>query len=410
MTGTASPPPSVPSDDIRDAMRVAQGARTKPKLAITIIAIIAITVVTAGWFAGWFAPTPPVVAPQTCAGHVELAGAGASVVTPAMRTWTAQYNTTVCAKVTYATDSSGIAALANKSVDFAAIDAPFSPAESTELGAGAIVLPVALEAVAVVYNVPGVPSGLHLSGTVLAAMFLGNITNWNSSAIQALNPQIHLPMNLDLVPVHCMWTCSTNLLFTGYLSRSNATWNTTVGTSADPSWPNVGDNGSGSVSVLTRLNETPGGIAYAELPLVQQANLTWASLENPHSTFVAPSAANTTAAASSAIPVLPPETGVPTNESLLDEAGNSTYPMATLSYLVIYQDLGVAYGGSLTKNTAQWLGAYALWIGTAAQGRGTALGYAPLPAVLTTWNVDSLEKLQWYGQSVLAGGDFDGGL
>ena len=413
MTGSASVPPSPPTDDIRDAIRIAQGARTRPKVAIAIVAVIAVTVVTAGWLAGWFAPTPAVVPPQTCAGHVLLEGAGAPSVTPAMRVWSAEYNTTVCAKVAYATNSSGLGELASKSVDFAAIDAPLSSSQATQLGAGAIALPVALDALVVTYNVPGVPAGLHLSGGVLAAIFLGNIANWNNPAIQTLNPATHLPSDLSITTFHRSDGCAATLVFTEYLSRANATWNATVGANASVVWPGTGSGSGGergSPAEVAAINQTPGAIGYAELPLVQQAGLSWASLQNPDGSFVAPSAANTTAAASAANPTLPPETGVPSNQSLVDETGTDTYPMATLSYVVVYQDIGAAYGGALTKNEAQWLGAYVLWITTAAQPRGATVGYAPLPAVLVTWNQDSLERLQYYGQSVLAGGDFDGGL
>lgn len=398
------------SDDIHEAIRIAQGARTKPKIAVAIVAAIAVCVVTGGWLAGWFAPTPPVVPPKTCAGQVDLAGAGVYTVGPAMRAWTAEYNTSVCAKVSYAGAVSGVEELASKRLDFAAIDGPLNATDVAVLGASTIALPVALEATSVVYNVPGLPSGIDLSGGILAAIYLGTITNWNSSAIQTLNPGIHFPSALPITPVHCDGSCATSLLLTGYLSQSNATWNSTVGTNASPDWPAVGIGETGSPAVVAEVNATPGSIGYVELPLGAEAKLPHANLENPVGSFVAPSAANTTAAASAAIPVLPPETGVPSNQSIVDEPGNESYPMATLSYVVVYQDLGVAYGGALSKNTAQWLGAYVLWITTAAQPSGVPLGYAPLPAVLVTWNQDSLEKLQYYGQSVLAGGDFDGGL
>ena len=398
------------SDDIHEAIRIAQGARTKPKIAVAIVAVIAVCVVTGGWLAGWFAPTPPVVPPKTCAGQVDLAGAGVYSVGPAMRAWTAEYNTSVCAKVSYVGAASGVGELASKSVDFAAIDGTLNASDATALGASTIALPVALEATSVVYNVPGLPAGLNLSGEVLAGIYLGAITSWNSSAIEELNPGVHFPPTLPITPVHCDGSCDTSLLFTGYLARANATWNSTVGTSLSPDWPSVGVGEPGSAAVVAEVNATPGSIGYVELPLGQEARLSDASLANPADSFVAPSAANTTAAASAAIPVLPPETGVPSNQSILDEPGADSYPMATLSYVVVYQDLGAAYSGALTKNTAQWLGAYVLWITTAAQPSDASLGYAPLPAVLVTWNQDSLEKLQYYGQSVLAGGDFDGGL
>lgn len=406
-----TPPPAPPDslDDIHEAIQVAQGARTKPKVAVTIVVVVAVTVVTLGWFAGWFAPTAPIVKPQTCAGHVEVTGAGSATVSPAMQMWATVYNTTTCAKVAYSGGGSGISGLASKSVDFAVVDAPLSAAQTSELGGGLLSLPVTLEATAVVYNVPGVPVGIDLSGATLAAIFLGNITNWNSSVIRALNPTIHFPSSLLITPIYCSGPCGTTLVFTGYLARANATWNQTVGSSSDPAWP-TGTGMASSSAVASAVNSTPGAIGYVEMPLAQQAHLAWAALENLNSTFVLPTAVNTTAAAVSANPTPISETGAPSNQSLVDEAGVATYPMATESYIVVYSDVGVAYNGAVTANTAQWIGTYILYITTAAQPRDGPLGYAPLPGTILVWNSDTIEKLLYYGLPVLSGGDADGGL
>ena len=406
---SADPTPSEPSDDIHEAIRIAQGARTKPKVALTIVAIIAVTVVTLGWLAGWFAPTAPLITPQTCAGHVEVKGAGSPTVAPVMQSWASVYNTSTCATVTYLSASSGISDLAGKSVDFAVIDGSLSSSEASELGGSSLTLPVTLEATAVVYNVPGVPAGIHLSGALLAAIYLGNVTNWNSSLIQALNPTVHLPTDLSITPVHCSGDCATTLVFTGYLSRSNETWNRTVGNSSNPAWP-TGTGAPGSPAVASAVNTTPGAIGYVELPVAQQAGLSWADLENLNGTFVAPTARNTTAAAASANPATISESGSPSNQSLVDEAGATTYPMATESYVVLYTDVGIAYNGAVTANTAQWIGTYILWVSTAAQDRGSPLGYAPFPETIIVWNSDTIEKLLYYGLPVLSGGDADGGL
>ncbi len=45
----------------------------------------------------------------------------------------------------------------------------------------------------VTYNVKGVSNNLHLTGPVVADMFLGNITSWNDPKIKALNPGVNLP-------------------------------------------------------------------------------------------------------------------------------------------------------------------------------------------------------------------------
>ena len=55
-------------------------------------------------------------------------------------------------------------------------------------------IPWALTATGVAYNVPGVKHDkLHLSGPVIAEIYLGKITKWNNPKIKKLNPKLHLP-------------------------------------------------------------------------------------------------------------------------------------------------------------------------------------------------------------------------
>ena len=53
------------------------------------------------------------------------------------------------------------------------------------------------------YNIPGLAAATHLklSGTVLADIYKGTITNWNDAKITALNPGVTLP-DLTIVPIH----------------------------------------------------------------------------------------------------------------------------------------------------------------------------------------------------------------
>ena len=48
-------------------------------------------------------------------------------------------------------------------------------------------MPWALSATSVLYNLPGVKNNLHLSGKVIADMYLGKITKWNDARIAKLN-------------------------------------------------------------------------------------------------------------------------------------------------------------------------------------------------------------------------------
>src|SRR2546423_1020522 len=75
-------------------------------------------------------------------------------------------------------------------VDFGASDAPISA--STTPCPGCFQIPWALSATGVSFNVPGV-SRLHLTGGVIARIYLGQITKWNDPLIKSLNRGTHLP-------------------------------------------------------------------------------------------------------------------------------------------------------------------------------------------------------------------------
>ena len=45
----------------------------------------------------------------------------------------------------------------------------------------------------IAYNIPGVSATLKLNGSIIAGIFMGTITNWDSPAIAALNPGVTLP-------------------------------------------------------------------------------------------------------------------------------------------------------------------------------------------------------------------------
>ena len=48
-------------------------------------------------------------------------------------------------------------------------------------------LPTVLGAVVVTYNLPGIHSGLKITGSLLADIFLGKVTRWNDPALVKLN-------------------------------------------------------------------------------------------------------------------------------------------------------------------------------------------------------------------------------
>ena len=137
-------------------------------------------------------PTPsptPVPIPAS------LTGAGATFPYPLLNAMIIDYTTTKpYIQVNYQSIGSGggITAMQQKTVDFGASDAPLSATDANNVP-NALHIPETIGAVTVAYNLPGVSTGLHLTGKVIADIYQGIITQWNDPAIQALNPTTTLP-------------------------------------------------------------------------------------------------------------------------------------------------------------------------------------------------------------------------
>jgi ABC-type phosphate transport system substrate-binding protein len=146
---------------------------------------------------------------------------------------------------------------------------------------GTSVLPVAPQAAAIVYNVPGFPdlsTGLKLDSPTLFGILNGNVSFWNDSRITELNSDITLPHERIEV-IHSPSEQSTSQILDEYLSAANETatwWNTTVPLD-DPS------------DVAAAVRRTPYSIAYVDYSYATQSRMTYAAIQNYDGDFVVPS-------------------------------------------------------------------------------------------------------------------------
>ncbi len=124
-----------------------------------------------------------------------LTGAGATFPYPIYSKWFEAYKAKNGVEINYQSIGSGggIKALIEKTVDFGASDAPLKPDEEAKMPQPVVHIPTVAGSVAVAYNLPGVATGLHLTGPVLADIYLGKITKWNDPAIAGLNAGAKLP-------------------------------------------------------------------------------------------------------------------------------------------------------------------------------------------------------------------------
>jgi len=313
-------------------------------------------------------PTPPPVP----TGNISLQGAGATFPAPLYDAWFQAFtdaNSNI--KIDYQANGSGagITAITQQTVDFGASDAPMKDAEVAAIKSGLKVLhiPTALGAVVVIFNVPGVDK-LQLDSANVAGIFLGTITKWNDPAIAGNNAGVTLP-DTAIAVVHRSDGSGTTNAFTTYLDTVSPEWHSKVGAGKEVKWP-VGIGAQGNDGVATGVKQTPGAVGYVELQYATTAKLTSAYLKNADGNFVPGSTDGVTAAAEAAKDTFPEDMR---QAPIINGAGPNTYPIASYTYLLVYQDQTNADKG---KALVSFLG----WALTEGQAAENALGYAPLPA------------------------------
>ena len=334
------------------------------------------------------AMTPP-TAPTA---NVTLQGSGATFPAPLYTQWFDDYNAKVPnVQIDYQAIGSGggIKAITDQTVDFGASDAAMKDEEIAGLHPGVSILhvPTALGAVVIIYNVPGV-TALNLDAATSAGIFLGTIKNWNDPAIAALNAGVTLP-DLPITVVHRSDGSGTTNAFTTYLDTVSPDWHTAVGKGKEVQWP-TGVGAQGNDGVAGGVKQTEGAAGYVELNYATQTGLASAALQNAAGKFVAGSTDGVTAAAEAAVADFPADFR---QAPIINGAGDTTYPIASYTYLLIPVDWSDA-------DKAQAMVSFTYWALTDGQAEETTLGYAPLPADIQQKSIDELHKVTTGGSPV----------
>ncbi len=299
-----------------------------------------------------------------------LTGAGSTYVAPFLALALAKYHQqhpAVAVNYSPVGSSAGIAAISAKQVDFGASDVPMNTRELAASKGGQVTqVPDALGAEGVAYNLD-LPAGarLHLTGPVLAAIFLGQITHWNDPAIAALNSGVTLPA-ASIAVVHRSDGSGTTYIFSNYLSSVSPAWTAKVGTGKTLNWP-VGEGAEGNGSVTSTVFRTPFSIGYVEQAYSQGLVLPFAEIRNQAGSYVLPSTRTITAAAAQKPRI------TPTDFSIVNQPGSSSYPISGYSWAVIYtHQPDQAHGQDLVTMLD--------WLTHDGQAYAAANLYVPLPA------------------------------
>ena len=290
-----------------------------------------------------------------------LNGAGATFPAPLYQKWVTEYNQDKHVQINYQPIGSGggIKNITAHSVDFGASDAPMNAAELAA-APGILHIPTVAGAVTVAYNIPGVGPGIHLTGDVIADIFLGKIANWNDPRITRLSPGTKFP-NLGIAPFHRSDGSGTTNAFTTYLSQISPDWKNGPGAGKSVRWVK-GLGGKGNPGVAALIKQTEGGIGYIELAYAVQNVISYAAVRNASGKFVYPSVESTTLAAEGS--TLPPDF----RKVITNTSAPGGYPITAFTFLLVY------------PNAKPELKSFLEWALTTGQKDAAGLYYAPLPA------------------------------
>jgi len=327
---------------------------------------------------------------SNAAAATTLNGSGSTLIQPLMNEWTFAYNAATAGNVTVnysgVGSTKGVSNLttAPGSWDFGASDAPLSPAQ-LQLCPSCRQIPWGLTAVAVGYNLHGLKNiGLHLSGPVLAEIYLGQITKWNSKAIKALNPKIKLP-NEKISVFYRSDGSGDSYAFTNYLADVSATFRSTVGNTTQPAFP-TGTGEAHNSGVTQAVATTPGGIGYISASYLIQNGMPAAAVTNAWGNAIYPNINNIEAdalllksvPANAEMHIVDPGKAKKPTCKLSGEPKEScsklAYPIATFTYAIVRTDSPQL---AAVKEFIQYC------LSSAVQSRfDYALDFAPLPKIV----------------------------
>lgn len=319
--------------------------------------------------------------PPKPSGAIDLVGAGATFPYPLYRRWFADYGAASGVRINYFSVGSveGIRLMLDGTADFGAADRPLTDAERTQASCGPIDIPMVLGAVAVAYHVPGLAAPLRLDAEVIAQIFLGTITRWDASAIQALNAGLSLPA-IAIHPVQRARTTGTSALFARYLATSES-WRRAEREGRD--FTAAGSRVEGNEGVTAAVSAREGAVGVVELTYAQQVGLAAAALRNRRGEFVEP---NPTSIAAAAREVLTPE-NADTLTGVVGANAVDAYPAVALTRIIVDRVLGD------TTRAAHFI-AFASWALRDGARSAAEVGYAPLPDAVASRQLERLDALR----------------
>ena len=242
---------------------------------------------------------------------------------------------------------------------FGAGDIPFKTADydivTTTNSKPFFHIPFQLGAYGIFHSVPdSAGSKVDLDGCTLAKIFSRQIKFWDHADIIALNPTLSIPANTPIkVATRTLGSSSTSLT-TQYLdlmagaSSTDCTSAWTLGSGSTITWPEGVEKVEGSSGMSGFLAANEWSIGYVDAGHGHEKKLKEVELKNKNGKWVTSKTADI-AAAGDAVTLPTTWSNSWADISLMNAAGDTTFPICTFSYLYIHATPPTADSGRLLQ-------------------------------------------------------------
>ncbi len=280
-----------------------------------------------------------------------LNAAGATFPDKIYSRWFADLAKSGGPKVNYQAVGSGAGrkAFIDETVSFAASDDPISAKDKAKVSRGVVQIPIVGGTIALGYNKPG--CSLKLTQKQVVSVFMGSIDDWKELGCSAGK----------ITVVHRSDGSGTTAAFADSLVTFSKEW--TLGSAKSLNWK-VGVGGKGNEGVAGIVETTPGSIGYMSQAFVKGA-IKAAAVQNKAGQFVLPGYKSGKAALSNITLDSDLAGGNP------NPSASGAYPIATLTYLLVYR----TGNGAKTDSIKQVIN---YMLSDKAQAQADDLGFVPL--------------------------------
>lgn len=320
--------------------------------------------------------------------QLQLNGAGATFPYVLYSKWFEVYKNKTGVQFNYQSIGSGggIKQITEGTVDFGASDGPMKNEQLAEAkvkqGSDVLHIPMAMGAVVLTYNVPGVSGALKLKPSVIPDIFLRVITKWNDPRIVESNPGVKLP-NLPIIVIHRSDGSGTTAIFTDYLCKVSGFWKEKCGKGTSVNWPEGTLGSKGNEGVSGQVKATVGSIGYVELAYAVQNKLAYAHVQNKSGQYIVPTIESVTKAADGALKNIPEDL-----RASITDPDNGGYPISGMTWLLVYaQQKDKAKGKALVD--------FLSWAIKDGQQYCKDLYYAPLPKVVIDMCATKIKTIKY---------------